>query len=102
MTKRYTLSKQAKLDLKDIKNYIVRDSLDNAETFVREIAERFQSLADFPGMGRSYETLMPNLRGFIVGNYIIFYRPTKNGIAIERIISGYRDIEAIFLQDNEG
>ena len=57
MKKRFTLSAQARQDLKDIKDYIARDSLDRAEEFVRSIAERFQKLADFPGIGRSYEEL---------------------------------------------
>ena len=96
MKKRSTLSAQARQDLKDIKDYIARDNLDRAEEFVRSIAERFQKLADFPGMGRSYEELFPNLRGFPVGNYIIFYRPTEQGISIERILSGYRDLDTLF------
>ena len=96
MKKRFTLSAQARRDLKDIKDYIARDSLDQAEEFVRAIAERFQKLAGFPGMGRSYEDLAPNLRGFPIGNYLIFYRPTEQGISIERILSGYRDLDTLF------
>lgn len=101
MKKRYTLSGQAKQDLKAIKDYIARDSLDRAETFIKSIAERFQKLADFSGMGHSYEKLVPSLRGFPIGNYIIFYRPTEKGIAIERILSGYRDLDSIFQNDDE-
>jgi toxin ParE1/3/4 len=96
MTQRYTLSIQARQDLKDIKDYIAQDSLDRAEQFVKAIAEQFQSLANFPSMGRRYEALGENLRGLPVGNYIIFYRSTQNGISIERILSGYRDLEAMF------
>lgn len=101
MKKRFTLSAQARQDLKDIKDYIARDSLDRAEEFVRSIAERFRKLAGFPSMGRSYEELFPNLRGFPVGNYIIFYRPTEQGIAIERILSGYRDLDTLFQNEDE-
>ena len=101
MKKRFTLSAQARQDLKDIKDYIARDSLDRAEEFVRSIAERFQKLADFPSMGRSYEELAPTLRGFPIGNYIIFYRPTDRGIAIERILSGYRDLDTLFQNEDE-
>jgi toxin ParE1/3/4 len=99
MTKRYTLSLQARQDLKDIKDYIARDSLDRAEDFVNSIAERFRVLASFPSMGRQYESLAANLRGFPVGNYIIFYRPMQSGIAIERILSGYRDLETLFPEE---
>jgi toxin ParE1/3/4 len=101
MTQRYTLSAQARQDLKDIKNYIAQDSLDRAEQFVKAIAERFQALASFPGMGRRYEVLAADLRGFPVGNYIIFYRSTEQGIAIERILSGYRDLEVMFSEPDD-
>ena len=72
-----------------------------AESVVRSIVERFQKLADFSGMGRSYEELFPNLRGFPVGNYTIFYRPNEQGVSIERILSGYRDIDALFQKEDE-
>ena len=101
MTKRYTLSAQARQDLKDIKNYIARDNLDRAAAFIKSIADRFQKLADFPGMGSSYEELAPTLRGFPVGNYVIFYRPSETGITIERILSGYRDLDALFQPQDE-
>jgi toxin ParE1/3/4 len=101
MTQRYTLSAQARQDLKDIKDYIAQDSLDRAEQFVKAIAERFQALASFPGMGRRYEMLAADLRGFPVGNYILFYRSTEQGIAIERILSGYRDLEVMFSEPDD-
>jgi toxin ParE1/3/4 len=101
MIQRYTLSAQARQDLKDIKDYIAQDSLDRAEQFVKAIAERFQALASFPGMGRRYEMLAADLRGFPVGNYIIFYRSTEQGIAIERILSGYRDLEVMFSEPDD-
>jgi len=40
------------------------------------------------------------LRGFSVGNYLIFYRQIENGIEVERVLSGYRDFNALFL-DND-
>jgi toxin ParE1/3/4 len=101
MTKRYTLSAQARQDLKDIKNYIARDNLDRAAAFIKSIGDRFQKLANFPGMGSSYEELAPALRGFPVGNYVIFYRPSETGITIERILSGYRDLDALFQNEDE-
>jgi toxin ParE1/3/4 len=35
----------------------------------------------------------PNLKGFLVDDYIIFYYPQKDGIAITKIAYGYRDLE---------
>jgi toxin ParE1/3/4 len=101
MMRRYILSIQARQDLQEIKDYIAQDSLDRAENFVKEIAERFQALANFPGMGRRYDALAQNLRGLPIGNYIIFYRATDRGISIERILSGYRDLETLFPELDE-
>ena len=48
-------------------------------------------LARSPYLGRSREELAPRLRSFPVGDYLIFYRPTKTGIVVVRVLSGYRD-----------
>lgn len=99
MKKRFTLGVQARQDLKDIKDCIACDNLDRAEEFLRMIAERFQKLADFSGVEQSYEDLCPNLRAFPVGNYMVFYHRTTNGILIARILSGYRDLDSLFSQE---
>lgn len=64
---------------------------------------RYQILADFPNMGKLYEDFAPELRGFSMGNYIIFYWPIENGIEAIRVLSGYYDFEALFsqLEDSE-
>ncbi len=31
-----------------------------------------------------------------VGNYIIFYRQTEDGIEVVRVLSGYRDLDRLF------
>lgn len=49
-------------------------------------------------MGKSYEQLSANLRGFNIEEYIIFYYPREDGIDIARVISGYRDLESLFLE----
>jgi toxin ParE1/3/4 len=36
-----------------------------------------------------------------VDNQVIFYRPVKNGIQVERVLSGYRDFEDIFHESEE-
>lgn len=33
--------------------------------------------------------------------YVIFYRVINNGIQIERVLSGYRDFEDVFLENRE-
>jgi toxin ParE1/3/4 len=98
---RYILSAAAKQDLKDIKNYIIRFNLGAAERFLDAFEEKCVLLADFPELGRSREELAPNLRSLPVDNQVIFYRPVKNGIQVERVLSGHRDFEDIFHDSEE-
>jgi toxin ParE1/3/4 len=55
----------------------------------------------FPEMGRSREELAPSRRSLPVVKFVIFYRVIKNGIQIERVLSGYRDFEDVILENRE-
>ncbi|HAM52160.1 MAG TPA: type II toxin-antitoxin system RelE/ParE family toxin [Nitrospiraceae bacterium] len=87
---------QAETDLDDIWWYIAQDNPDAADRFIDEIAKRCQAIAQFPNMGTRRDDLMPSLRSFAVGNYLIFYLPIDNGIDIVRVLPGMRDIDALF------
>jgi toxin ParE1/3/4 len=87
---------RADQELDDIWAFIAEDNPTAASRFVRLIEERCRLLAENPLMGRSRTELAPNLRSFPVGDYIIFYVPIENGVEIVRVVSGSRDIEALF------
>jgi toxin ParE1/3/4 len=53
-------------------------------------------LARMPELGRKRPDLAPDLRGFPIGNYIIFYRPVPDGIQVIRVLHGARDIPELF------
>jgi toxin ParE1/3/4 len=96
---RYILSAPAKQDLRDLTNYLLQFSTNAANNFLNVFEEKFRLLADFPEMGRTREELAPSLRSLPVDKYVIFYRVIKNGIQIERVLSGYRDFEDVFVED---
>ncbi len=52
-------------------------------------------------MGKSYGRLVPNLRGFVVDDYVIFYYPLEDGISVTRVASGDRDLESLFADADE-
>jgi toxin ParE1/3/4 len=53
-------------------------------------------------MGLNRDDLEPGLQSFPLEDYLIFYRPIEKGIEIVRVVSGYRDLEALFSsQDDE-
>ncbi|MBD2605714.1 type II toxin-antitoxin system RelE/ParE family toxin [Scytonema hofmannii FACHB-248] len=96
----YVFTIQARLDIKEINKFIARENPQAATRFIDAVEEKCKVLADFPNMGRSFDYLAPSLRGFSVGNYIIFYRSIEDGIEVERVLSGYRDFDALFLDDD--
>jgi len=96
MSKFARLSNLAKVDLADIWFYIAQDDVDAARRFNEKILRKCQGLADSPGMGRERTELAAKLRGFPVGNYLIFYRETDFGIEVLRVLSGFRDIPRLF------
>jgi len=93
------LSPQSQRDLEEIEEYISRDNPDAADRVVLHIGEEFEVLCRQPGIGRERSDLVPNLRGFPVGNYVIFYYPAKDGIEVVRILHGARDIGELFETD---
>ena len=88
-------SSQAERDLIDIWVYIANDSPSAADKLLDQIDSICKMLARSPFLGRSRDAFAPGLRSFPVGDYMIFYRPIKNGILIVRVLSGYRDLEKL-------
>jgi toxin ParE1/3/4 len=90
----YRLTRLAREDLQAIRDYIAQDSPATAKRYLGIIEEKCQTLAEYPGLGVQREEYL-GLHKFPVGDYLIFYRPTENGIEIIRVLHGARDIERI-------
>ncbi|MEQ9234846.1 MAG: type II toxin-antitoxin system RelE/ParE family toxin [Coleofasciculus chthonoplastes F3-SA18-01] len=92
----------ASRDIESIIDYVAdQSSLGAAERLLKKINQKCRTLASFPNMGRRRDELLPSLRSFPVGDYLIFYQPIEDGIEILRVVSGYRDLEALF-SDEDG
>jgi toxin ParE1/3/4 len=83
-------------DLDEIWWYIAQDNADAADRLLDKIEERCRTLARFPEMGMNRDELMSGLRSLPIGNYLVFYLPTEDGIEIVRVLPGMRDIDALF------
>lgn len=57
-------------------------------------------MADFPNIGQSCDNFASGLRSFPVEDYLIFYRSIDGGVEVVRIVSGYRDLEIVFLSED--
>jgi toxin ParE1/3/4 len=89
----------AKNDLKEINRFIATNNPKAARRLKDQIRQQCNILADFPNMGRKRDELLPTLCSFPVDDYLIFYRPLERGIEILRVVSGYRDLDALFNKD---
>jgi toxin ParE1/3/4 len=92
---RYRLTEQARQDLDEIWLYIAEDNPTAADHFLDILYEKFVLVAGQPLLGRLRPELAPNLRSLPVGNYVIFYRSTHDGIELGRVLHGVRDMTAL-------
>lgn len=101
MSSFYRITAPARKDLDTINDYIAADDLDAADRLLETVYEQCRLLANFPNMGRRRDNFSPGLRSFPVSSYLILYRSIEGGIEIVRVLSGYRDLEALFSTENE-
>jgi len=93
---RVVITAAAKADLLAICHTIAADNPTRAVTFIEELLDRCQALADTP---RAYP-LVPSYERFGVrrcvhGDDLIFYRLQPEQIEVIHILQGARDIEAL-------
>ena len=86
----------ATADLTEIAEYVAADNRKAAARLVASFKEQAARLARSPGIGRPRGELQADLRSFPVGRYVLFSRPTKDGIEVVRVLHGMRDIDRIF------
>lgn len=94
--KHFRLTSQAQLDLDEIWLFIAEDNIEAADKFHDLLLSKLITLAEQPLIGRLRDELRPNVRGFPVGSYVIFYRDTPEHIEIIRVLHGARDTENTF------
>lgn len=93
------LTQLSRQDLDEIWSFIAGDSWDAADNFIDRILEKCCLVAENPGLGRAREDLAEGIRGFPVGNYLIFYHVSGDALFVDRVLSGYRDLIAAFPDD---
>ena len=94
--KQYVTTPAADEDMFQIALYIAHDNLEAALRQIDKFEAAFDKLGEFPGIGRSREELGSNLRSYVIGKYVVFYREMAAGVEIVRVIHGARDIEKQF------
>ncbi|OUL21970.1 plasmid stabilization protein [Nostoc sp. T09] len=102
MTPQFRLTEPAIKDIEEIADYIAKQTgLEQSERFLSKLDAKFAKIAQFPNLGRRRDEILPGLRSLTIDNYLILYMPIEQDIEIFRIISGYRDISALFAEDSD-
>lgn len=94
---RLVIAPRAEADLDEIRAYIAQDDPRAAKRFVKRLREECQFLAEHPGVGQLQPELGVNdIRTFSYRNYVIFFRPIKDGVQVVRVLHGARDWPSMF------
>jgi len=93
-------SKPAKLDLKQIHDYIARDSKFYAQKVSLEIVEKSEKLNSFPEVGRVVPEIEdPNIRELLIYSYRLIYEVFPNKVEILALIHSKRNFIRDFLNE---
>jgi plasmid stabilization system protein ParE len=87
------ITRVAEKDLNDIWDYISKDSIQNAQSFLIELENQIKTLKNFPNrcpIIPESEMLGIEYRHLIIGNYRIIIKIVKNIVYIMRIIHSSR------------
>jgi toxin ParE1/3/4 len=88
----------AEQDLDEIWFTIASDDVSRADKFIDALSKRFVTLSRSPRAGRKRDELLPGLRSFAFRNYVIFYSVSRDGVLIERVLHGARDVGKVLDQ----
>jgi toxin ParE1/3/4 len=89
-------SPSSRRDLQEILGFIALDKPGAALRHLERLEEACWDLAKNPELGAARNDILPQLRVWSVGSYIIFYRPSDDGVEIIRVVHGARDFGALF------
>lgn len=92
---RVDLTPDAQTDLKEIWEYVPRDSVFQADRLLNRFAEKLQHLAAHSGYGRPRPELATGCRSHPFGAYCFYFRQTEEGMLLLRVLHSARDIRQI-------
>lgn len=85
-------SKPVKLDLKQIHDYIAKDSKFYAQKVSLEIVEKSEKLNSFPEVGRIVPEIDdPNIRELLIYSYRLIYEVFPNKVEVLALIHSKRN-----------
>ena len=95
---RIRLSRRAELDLIEITDFIALDNPERASEFEDELLQRARKIAQAPLGYVERPELKKGIRSCVHGAYVMFFTVDDQGIRIERILHGARDLGPLLNQ----
>lgn len=90
----------AESDLQEIEEYIARDSVLHAISFIDRLVERTEQLRASPGIGRVVpEFDREDLREVLFRGYRIVYLARADTVTVLRVVHGARDLEGLVARE---
>jgi len=86
------MSRRAEMDLAEITDFIAADNPARAEQFEAGLLDHARRIARAPLAYAERSDLQPGLRSCAHGAYLIFFTVDKDGVRVERILHGARDL----------
>jgi len=96
MSRRVRTTVHADADIRSITQWIARDSTLAAAKWVDDLDREFAKIAEAPGIGTDRSELRPKLRSVAFGNYLLFFKSSRESVIIVRVIHGARDYARLF------
>ena len=95
--RRYILSPEAQQDLRDIREYLLKEAgLPVSRHVMRRMNEALRFLSVMPGLGHLRQDLTDQpVKFWQVFSYLIVYDPLTRPIGIARVLHSSRDVAAI-------
>ncbi len=96
----YSLSPTSRRDLVAAALYASKKAgtTQAGDRVVQRLTAVMEKLADFPTLGRARDESRSRLRSFPSKPFIIFYRRTRTGIHVHRILHQRQDAQRVFPQ----
>lgn len=93
---KYIMTEKALSDLSDIWNYTIKKwSEAQADKYYFMLIDSCKTLADDPELGKVYDEIYDNLKGFRTGRHVIFYNKHEaDSILIIRILHSQMDLKS--------
>jgi toxin ParE1/3/4 len=87
----FVLTVKAKSDVLAIARYIADANPQAARKWYAQTFELFRMLGDMPSMGQARDDVLPGVRVFPKGNYLILFRKNEEQAVILRVVHAARN-----------